>query len=381
MPQHEPINDEAATAELPPPEPIGSVVSLYQCIKSVANPIGLTRTLGLFKMRGYCTGNSAAIFEVLTDDGRHLRLKCYTRPKPNLTAIYGDRLLKDELYVFTGDGGVWVDVVADEWIEGVTLSDAVRSAAAEGDRERLAALADAFDCMAVGMLARDWAHGDLKPDNIIAAPDGGLHLIDFDAVYIPELRLCRSSELGTAAWQHPSRSYTDYDRHLDDYPIALISTLLHALAVDPSMFGRYADADETVLDSRSIAAGDCPALDEAERMFAERCMAVQYRVARLLRQRAYILPQLAEYLAYGGWEMPGQDAAAVCGGRPELVMRGGLYGYECNGRMVVPPLFDDAAGLHDGELRVVLGGVSHAIRVECAGGRSQKEAAVLLNRT
>ena len=204
---------------------------MHQCIKSIENPYGLTRTLGLFKVLGYCTGNSAAIFEVLADDGRHLRLKCYTRPKEILDAIYGDRLLKDELYVFTGDTGVWIDVVADEWIEGVTLGEAVREAAAAADTERLATLAERFDSMARGMLARDWAHGDLKPDNIIVTPDGGLQMIDFDAVYLPQLRRMRSRELGTAAWQHPSRSYSDYDRHLDDYPIALISTLLHALAV------------------------------------------------------------------------------------------------------------------------------------------------------
>ena len=333
---------------------------MYQYIKSVKNPIELTRTLGLFKMVGYCTGNSAVVFEVLADDGRHLRLKCYTRPNDNLEAIYGDRLLREELYVFTGDGGVWVDVVADEWIEGVTLGEAVRSAVGADDKARLASFASEFDGMARRMLARDWAHGDLKPDNIIVTPDGQLRLIDFDAVYLPELRHRRSGEVGTAAWQHPSRTPADYNRHLDDYPIALISTLLHSLAVDPSILERYADADGMPLNSQRIAAGRCEALAYIERMFAEQGMAVQYRVARLLRSKAYILPQISEYLEYEAVDN-GCGSCGSCTSRPEMAMRNGLYGYECRGRWVVPPLYDDATDVRDGAAEVVLGGVRHEI--------------------
>ena len=324
------------------------------------------RTLDRFELLGYCTGNSAVVFEVLADDGRHLRLKCYTRPKDNLEAIYGQRLLKEELYVFTGDGGVWTDVVVDEWIEGTTLGEAIGTAARKGDKEVLAALAGKFDLLVRGMLAREWAHGDLKPDNIIVTDEGELRLIDFDAVYIPSLRNAESRcrEVGTAAWQHPSRSSADYDRHMDDYPAAMISTLLHALAVEPSIYDRFADADEMVLDSRRIAGAGCPALEHIERMFAERGMAVQYRVAGLLRSKAYILPQLDEYLSYGG-------CGGVCrGGEPELVMRNGLYGCTCGGEMVVPPLYDDVSICGDGVVEVVLGGVRH--RAECTRMEYQK---------
>lgn len=304
-------------------------------------------------------GNSAVIFEVLADDGRHLRLKCYTRPKENLAAIYGDRLLKEELYVYTGDTGVWVDIFVDDWIDGVTLSQAIRTAVAAGDKTQLALLTAKFDDLAREMLARDWAHGDLKPDNIIVTPDGRLQMIDFDAVYLPSLRHCRSRELGTAAWQHPSREYADYDRHLDDYPIAMISTLLHALAVEPEILNRFADADGLPLESGRIAAGHCEALDYIERMFARHDMAVQYRVARLLRLRAYILPQLAEFLAYG---IPRDECANMHTGKPELVKHGGLYGISCDGRAVIPPLYDDIICIESDCAEVVLGGEHHIVK-------------------
>ena len=307
-------------------------------------------------------GNSAVIFEVLADDGRHLRLKCYTRPKENLQTIYGERLLKDELYVYTGDTGVWVDVYVDDWIDGVTLSQAVRTAAAADDRAQLVWLAARFDDMARGMLSRDWAHGDLKPDNIIVTADGSLQMIDFDAVYLPSLRHCRSCEVGTAAWQHPSRRYADYDRHLDDYPIAMISTLLHALAVEPAILDRYADADGMPLDSAGIASGDCEALDYIERLFARSGMAVQYRVAQLLRSRAYILPQLAEYLSYDAAGDGNHGSRVTSAGKAELVKHNGLYGAECDGRIVIPPLYDDIIRLGDCEAEVVIGGVGHIVK-------------------
>ena len=338
------------------PDSVLTVRTMYGFLKSLGNPRGLTRTLGDFTLCGSHTGNSAAVFEVRTGDGRHLMLKCYMRPKEHLREIYGNRLLERELYLFTDGGGEWVDVVADEWVEGTTLSRVIADAAAAGDSGRLGLLAGRFDGLARGMLARDWAHGDLKPDNIIVTADMQLRLIDFDAVYMPSLRRFGSRELGTAAWQHPSRTRADYDRHLDDYPVAMISTVLHALAAEPSLMERYAGADELLLDPAAIAGGRCAALDDIERMFAKRCMAVRYRIARLLRSRAYVLPQLAEYMSY-------DDAGSVpCGdGVPELDVRNGLWGYSCGGRLVVPPLFDSATEFRDGCAVATLGGEEHRL--------------------
>lgn len=39
--------------------------------------------------------------------------------------------------------------------------------------------------MAAALTADDWAHGDLKPENIVADNRGRLHLIDFDAMFLP----------------------------------------------------------------------------------------------------------------------------------------------------------------------------------------------------
>ena len=54
--------------------------------------------------------------------------------------------------------------------------------------------------MAAALTADDWAHGDLKPENIVADNRGRLHLIDFDAMFLPAFAGRHSPELGTAAY-------------------------------------------------------------------------------------------------------------------------------------------------------------------------------------
>ena len=219
--------------------------TVTQYLESVLNSRGLTRTLGEIDVCRtadgrpvFHTGNSAVIFRIRLD-GRDRLLKCYTRPHRHLEAIYGDRFRPAELFLYTAPSeGMWADVVVDDWIEGETLTRTLDRAAANGDKPLVARLAAAFDTLAARLLPAQWAHGDLKPDNLIW--DGQrLRPIDFDAMFLPEFRGRRSPELGTRAFQHPARTEADFDASLDDYPAALIATVLHAAAHDPSLLVRY----------------------------------------------------------------------------------------------------------------------------------------------
>ena len=177
--------------------------TVTQYLESVLNSRGLTRTLGEIDVCRtadgrpvFHTGNSAVIFRIRLD-GRDRLLKCYTRPHRHLEAIYGDRFRPAELFLYTAPSeGMWADVVVDDWIEGETLTRTLDRAAANGDKPLVARLAAAFDTLAARLLPAEWAHGDLKPDNLIW--DGQrLRPIDFDATFLPEFRGRRSPELGT----------------------------------------------------------------------------------------------------------------------------------------------------------------------------------------
>lgn len=113
--------------------------SIRQFIEALQDPYGLTRTLGEIEVCRSSdgeplrwVGNSAVVFKIRCG-GRYKMLKCYTRPMEHLEAIYQEKLLRQELYVWQADGqGEWCDVVIDDWIEGITLYEAVMRARNSG---------------------------------------------------------------------------------------------------------------------------------------------------------------------------------------------------------------------------------------------------------
>lgn len=330
--------------------------TVSQFLQSLDDPYGLVRTLPDLEVcrrpdgrMWYAVGNSAVVFKVRCG-GRIRMLKCYTRQAPHLELLYGKRLLRRELFVFTDhERGEWTDVVTGPWYEGPTLHDAVVRAVAAGDGARLARLAASFDRLALGMLRRNWAHGDLKPENIIVT-DRGLRLVDFDASYLPALAGEPSPELGTAAYQHPARSVRDYDRHLDDFPIALLSTALHALALDPGLYDRTCPTDGLLLVPHELVAGTSTAWRECLDLFVRAGDAVHRRIARLLRSPVPHLAGLEELVAYAvrlacsaGTGLPcavADGSAPYVGTVPELFVRDGWWGFRDGERVVVPPVFD-----------------------------------------
>ncbi|MBQ7856844.1 MAG: protein kinase [Alistipes sp.] len=224
------------------------------------------------------TGNSAVIFKV-TYRNQTWKMKCYVRPKRNLRAIYRENFFPKELCI-PDIMGRRVDVVLEPWVEGETLNKAIATAVATGDRTRLAELASSFDALALRLLQGEWAHGDLKPENIIVN-EQGIHLIDFDAIYRPGFEPEDCNEIGTLNFQHPARGRR-FDKSIDDYPIALISTALHALAVEPSLYDRYPTDDALLIELRSAVEGCDKALSEIKQIFTERGMTTHYRIAQLL---------------------------------------------------------------------------------------------------
>ena len=140
--------------------------SIRQFIEALQDPYGLTRTLGEIEVCRSSdgdplrwVGNSAVVFKIRCGS-RYKMLKCYTRPMEHLEAIYQEKLLRQELYVWQADGqGEWCDVVVDDWIEGITLYESVMRSADSGDKAHLSNLARQFDRLALELLESDWAHG------------------------------------------------------------------------------------------------------------------------------------------------------------------------------------------------------------------------------
>jgi serine/threonine protein kinase len=222
-------------------------------------------------------GNNAAIFRYTATGGEGRFLKCHIRPNHHLRALYRYiecerppllpevRLLAEEMFVHTlgGEAG-WADVVEGVWTPGETLAAAVARAVRTEDGGRLTRLADAFDALMDELSAAQWAHGDLKPENIIVREETGggsgpppvqphplpaLVLIDCDAMWIPALAGERAVELGTPPYRDPARTPLDFDKTIDHHPARLIAEGLRTLALRPELWPHYTTFEELIMDN------------------------------------------------------------------------------------------------------------------------------------
>ena len=110
------------------------------------------------------------------------------------------------------------------WIDGITLDDAVLSG-----MYNYKSLSTSFDRLAYEILSAHEAHGDISPDNILVCNDK-MQLIDNDATWHPNHTHNHVSEYGSPGFIHSHRKIKLPAKDIDNYPIAIISTLLAAIS-------------------------------------------------------------------------------------------------------------------------------------------------------
>ena len=313
-------------------------------------------------------GNSAIVFKAKIE-GKLRALRVYMRFHPNLRAIYRDQLYPRELFVcHEGNEELWADIVLCEWREGHSLQYEIMHSIA--DSERLQLLSQRFEGFAAWLLDQDWAHGDIKPENIIVGNDE-LNLIDFDAIYHKGFSSDDCVELGTRPYQHPTRSKENFDLHIDDYPLALITTALAALAYDTSLGNLLQNSDYLLINPAKAIEGCDTILERIEALFAEKGDARHLAIARLLRSRSLSLPMLRNYLESATRpSYPSEELSLEC--------KGGLWGYMRGEEWIIPPYYDLGFEFSEGVALVRLGDIWHFIDergkivITCGKGRGIK---------
>ena len=132
-------------------------------------------------------------------------------------------------------------VVLMDWVEGETLDRYIQSHLADPNALRL--LAFQFSRLASWLLSQPFAHGDLKPDNILVRSDGTLTLVDYDGMFVPAMEGTAARELGSPDFRHPLRTAERFNEHIDDFPLAVILLSLKALSLSPSLWNTYGASD------------------------------------------------------------------------------------------------------------------------------------------
>ena len=338
------------------------VYSVSQYILSVKHLDIMSRTLGtrriipiyedekLDKLRCF-VGNSVLVFQVKCNN-KLMAMRVYMRPHRNLKAIYVENYYPKELLVCSNSESYGLaDVVLCDWHEGVSLQSKIEELA--GNAAKMAYLSKMFDEFAISLLNEKWAHGDLKPENIIFT-DFGLRLIDFDAMYCEGASVDSCEEIGTRQYQHPLRDNRLFNKSIDDYSIALISTALAALSLDSKLSKILKDSDYLLISPHRAVEGNDEVLDYIEKLFAERGDALHYRIARLLHSSTPSLPRLKLLLESQVRKVEGEEGLT-------LEYYNGYWGFARKGIFVIPPIYDLAFEYSEGFALVRIGDVWHFI--------------------
>ena len=217
------------------------------------------------------SGAFAVVFKMKDEQtGKYYALKCFTEEQEGRAEAY--RQIADELefvdssYITSVkylDKEIFVDSSCEEdefpvllmdWIDGETMENYI--AENYQDNYAMAMLCYRFCKMAAWLRSQPFAHGDIKPDNIMVRPDGNLTLVDYDGMFVPAMKGQKSPTIGTKDFSHPLRTVDDFNETIDDFALASIALSLKAISLRPSLLDEYGGADRllfSVEDYRDLS--------------------------------------------------------------------------------------------------------------------------------
>ena len=220
------------------------------------------------------SGNFAVVFKMKDESsGKLYAVKCFLREQEGRDTAYQQitdeleyvssnylcsiKYFQKELFVdSTVSSDTEFPVLLMDWVEGVTLDKYVHQHIS--DKYALQLITYQFCRMAAWLMSQPFAHGDLKPDNILVTEDGALVLVDYDGMFVPAMQGQKARELGSPDYRHPLRTEDCFNEHIDDFPLALIGMSLKAIALDTSLLQNNARSDSLLLSESDFQdIGEC----------------------------------------------------------------------------------------------------------------------------
>ena len=163
---------------------------------------------------------------------------------PYITSV---KYIEKELFVDSNCEDEEFPVLLMDWIEGETMETYI--AANYTDTHAMSMLCYRFCKMAAWLRSQSFAHGDIKPDNIMVRPDGTLTLVDYDGMFVPAMKGQKSPTIGTKDFSHPLRTIDDFDETIDDFALASIALSLKAISLNPSLLQTYGASDRLLFSA------------------------------------------------------------------------------------------------------------------------------------
>ena len=206
----------------------------------------------------------AVVFKMKNEQtGKCYALKCFTEEQEGRAEAYRQiaeglefvdspyitsvKYLEKELFVDSNCEDEEFPVLLMDWIEGETMETYI--AANYTDTHAMSMLCYRFCKMAAWLRSQSFAHGDIKPDNIMVRPDGTLTLVDYDGMFVPAMKGQKSPTIGTKDFSHPLRTIDDFDETIDDFALASIALSLKAISLNPSLLQTYGASDRLLFSA------------------------------------------------------------------------------------------------------------------------------------
>lgn len=208
------------------------------------------------------SGNFAVVFKMKDiETGKMYAVKCFTREQEEREERYREIIkvlehVKSPYFVSTQyyDKELFVDtsqsdetefpVLVMDWVEGVPLDEYMKSIADNQFYREL--LANRFQKLVCWLLPQPFAHGDIKPDNIVVKDDGSIVLLDYDGMFVSALRGQEALENGTPLYRHAGRNSSFFNEYIDDYAAVLLLLLLKVNAITTI------DIDDYLTDNSAV---------------------------------------------------------------------------------------------------------------------------------
>ena len=204
------------------------------------------------------SGAFAVVFKMQDKStGKCYALKCFTEEQEGRADAY--RQIADELDMVDSsyitsvkymEKELFVDSQCEEdefpvllmdWVDGETMEAYI--AANYHNQSAMSMICYRFGKMAAWLRSQSFAHGDVKPDNIIVRPDGSLTLVDYDGMFVPSMKGSQSPTIGTRDFSHPLRTVDDFDETIDDFSLASIALSLKAISMKSILLDIYGASD------------------------------------------------------------------------------------------------------------------------------------------
>ena len=210
------------------------------------------------------SGAFAVVFKMKDEQtGKCYALKCFTEEQEGRAEAYRQiaeelefvdspyitsvKYMEKELFVDSNCEDDEFPVLLMDWIEGETMETYIANHYM--DNYAMSMLCYRFCKMAAWLRSQPFAHGDIKPDNIMVRPDGTLTLVDYDGMFVPAMKGQTSPTIGTKDFSHPLRTIDDFDETIDDFALASIALSLKAISLNPSLLDEYGASDRLLFSA------------------------------------------------------------------------------------------------------------------------------------